>query len=103
MDEMMKLITPENFAMLIAVYLLVKFEKIISLLVEKFEDSFDKMGDRVTGSIDRNTRVLSVILAGMTNNNGPDNGKCKKALEELLADNGAESEKVSDNVSTPVK
>lgn len=77
MDELFKFMTPENFAMLITIYLLVRFEKAI----EKLEKGIGKFEQSITQSLNRNTKLLTVLLYNQ------DDTECQEAARQLLSEN----------------
>lgn len=71
MDDLTRIITPDNFAMVVAVYLLIRFEKAIKNLGEEaakslgsLEDKLESKLDCVEKAIGRNNRLLGIVLFG---------------------------------------
>ena len=98
MDDLTKIITPDNFAMVVAVYLLIRFEKAIKTLGEEavkslgsLEDKLESKLDCVEKAIGRNNRLLGIILFG-------------KGAKGIQAAREAEAEElVSPGVVTQIK
>ncbi len=64
MDELTKFITPQNFAMVITIYLLVRFEKAFKALEEGLESKLDS----IERAINKNCRLLALLV--FKNKNG---------------------------------
>lgn len=96
MDEFLKLLTPQNFAMVIAVYLLVRFEKAfrsqedaIGRAMKSLEDGIEKLEKHLTDSINRNSRLLAILLYSRQK----EDNRAKNGLNELLnSDSGNKKE-----------
>jgi hypothetical protein len=71
MEDLAKIITPDNFAMVVAVYLLIRFEKAIKTLGDEvgkslasLEEKLESKLDCVEKAIGRNNRLLGIVLFG---------------------------------------
>jgi hypothetical protein len=81
MEDFVNILTPQNFAMLITIYLLLRFEKAINSLEERLE-SMEKQLSRAT---ERNTRILAVILQCLNQlRSSVKNSTTESALTELI-------------------
>lgn len=58
MDELIKIVTPQNFAMVICIYLLIRFEKALLTLSDKVEEKIDQ----VEKTIAKNNKLLALII-----------------------------------------
>ncbi len=76
MQELLKILTPQNFAMVIAIYLLVRFEKAILSL----EDTIENLDRNITRSIEKNSKLLAVLLF----NHRRESSQCNKAFKEVI-------------------
>lgn len=87
MDELMKLITPQNFAMVITIYLLVRFEKAFKAL----EDGLETKLDSIEKAINKNCRLLALLV--FKYKNGISEGNKSPEIQEILCIPGTEGEK----------
>lgn len=76
MDELMKYVTPENFSMLLAIYLLVRFEKTIA----KNSEVIDNLNDNLGAKINRTHDAIKMLVLCFTRMNG----KFKEMFDNLM-------------------
>jgi hypothetical protein len=87
MEELFGIMTPQNFAMLITIYLLVRFEKVIRSL----EDGLKSMELQLSRTTERNTRILAVILQCLNQLKiNTRNSTTENALKELIQNGNGE-------------
>lgn len=87
MDELMKLITPQNFAMVVTIYLLVRFEKAFKAL----EDGLERKLDSIEKAINKNCRLMALLV--FKYKNGISEGNKNPEIQEILCIPGTEGEK----------
>lgn len=86
MDELMKLITPQNFAMAITIYLLVRFEKVFKAL----EDGLENKLDSIEKAINKNSRLIALLIYKYKN--GISGGNKSPDIQEILCVPGTKAE-----------
>jgi hypothetical protein len=87
MEEIFGIMTPQNFAMLITIYLLVRVEKVIKSL----EDGLESMEKQLSKATERNTRILAVILQCLNQlKSSSRNSVTENALKELIQNGNGE-------------
>ena len=87
MDELTKFITPQNFAMVITIYLLVRFEKAFKALEEGLESKLDS----IERAINKNCRLMALLV--FKNKNGISDGNKSPEIQEILCIPKAEGDK----------
>jgi hypothetical protein len=79
MDELIKIITPQNFAMVVSIYLLVRFEKSFA----EFKNSIEAQNDALVKAINKQSKLLAMLFAKV--NLKPDSSKeCKDAFDSMV-------------------
>lgn len=89
MDEFMKILTPQNFAMVVTIFLLIRFENALKSLEDKIQVSLQSLEekvetkiDRIEQAISRNNRLLALLIF-KGNNKLQDEGE-NRDVEEIL-------------------
>lgn len=69
MNDFPKLLTPENFAMLVAIFLLVRFEKALKILADdinaglkSIRESLASKLESVEKAVEKNTRLIALMI-----------------------------------------